>query len=118
MNENKPKEIKKEMCKYVFTPEEKAELAEELAQGVSELREKEDDKKAIMADLTSQIKTLEASTNSIAGKLNSGFEMRSLECEVVRDYPKHEILYVRVDTGECVRVKKMSQEDMEMELPL
>ena len=42
---NRPKEIKKESCKYVFTAEEKAELASALAQGVAELREKEDDKK-------------------------------------------------------------------------
>ena len=117
-DQNKPKEIKKESCKYQFTAEEKAELASALAQGVAELREKEDDKKAVMSDFKAAIDTLSAQTHGIAGKLNNGFEMRQIECEVVRDYPKHEIRYIRIDTDECVRTKKMSQEDMEMELPL
>jgi len=118
MPDNKPKEIKKESCKYVFTAEEKAELAAEMAQGVAELREKEDDKKAVMSDFKSAIDTLSARTNGLAGKLNNGFEMRQIECEVVRDYPNHLIQYIRTDTGECVRTKKMSQEDLEMGLPM
>ncbi|MGB5217382.1 MAG: hypothetical protein WBN66_03690 [Smithella sp.] len=66
-NPNIPKEIKKESCKYVFTAEEKAELAASLAQGVAELREKEDEKKAVMSDYKSQTDTLSAQTHGIAG---------------------------------------------------
>ena len=118
MSPNKPKEISKEYCKYKFNEEEKRELASELAQGVAELQQKEDDKKAIMSDLKSQIDSLNAKTNGLAGKMNNGYEMRHIECEVIRDFAKHEIRYLRIDTGECVRTKKMSQEDLEGDLPL
>ena len=115
---SKQKETSKEYCKHTFTEDEKREISTELAHCVSELSQKEDEKKAIMSDLKSQIDSLASRTNGLATKLNNGYEMRNIECEIERDYDAHVIRFFRLDTGELVRTRKMTSDDVEGTLPL
>jgi len=110
------KEYSNEYVKYVFSEDEKKEIATELAQKVSDLNQAEDEKKAINSDLKSRIDGLQATVNGSATKLNNGYEMRSIKCEVVPDYELKVFRYIRTDTNEIAKERRMSSDDLQMEL--
>jgi predicted phage-related endonuclease len=110
-------EIKKELCKYEFSEEEKRELAMEMAKTVGELDQKTLEKKAIMSDLKSQIDSLDAQVKSLASKLNTGYEHRNMNCRVERDVPSRTVYYYRVDTDKLVKTRPMTQDELQSTIP-
>ena len=110
------KEFTNEYVKVIFTETEKREIAQEMAQKVSELQQAEDDKKAIMSDYKSRIDGLQANVNSAATKLNNGYEMRSIKCEIVPNWDNKKWEFWRTDTQEFLRDKPMSSDDLQMKL--
>ena len=110
------KKFENEFIKYTFTENEKKEIAIEMAQKVANLQQAEDDKKAVASDFKSQIDGIQASVNSAATKLNNGYEMRSIKCEVVPNYDKKVWEYLRTDTGEQTKEKPMTANDLQMKL--
>lgn len=110
------KEFSNEYIKHIFTESEKAGIAIEMAQKVSELSSAEDNKKAVMSDFKSQIDLLQAKVNSAAIKLNNGYEMQNIKCEVVPDWDSKIWQYFRVDNESLVKEKPMSADDLQMRL--
>ena len=82
----------------------------------SDLNQAEDEKKAINSDLKSRIDGLQATVNGSATKLNNGYEMRTIKCEVVPDYESKVFRYIRTDTHEIAKERRMSSDDLQMEL--
>ena len=109
------KEFTNEYVKYRFTENEKKEIASEMAQKVSELQQAEDDKKAIMSDFKSKIDGIQANVNNAATKLNSGYEMRSVKCEIMPNWAKKVWEYIREDNGTVAREKAMTADDLQMQ---
>ena len=105
-----------EFIKYTFTEKELREIAGEMAQKIVNLQQAEDDKKAIMSDYKSQIDGIQAGINSAATKMTSGYEMRSVKCQVVPDYDRKVWEYIRVDTGKCVKEKGMTSNDLQRKI--
>lgn len=110
------KEFSNEYIKHIFTDDEKKEIAIEMAQKVSELSLAEDDKKAVMSDFKSRIDLLQANVNSAATKLNNGYEMQTVKCEIIPDWDKKVWNYIRVDTGMRAKEKPMTADDLQMKL--
>lgn len=104
-----------EFIKYIFTESELKEIASEMAQKIVNLQQTEDDLKAIKSDYKSQIDGIQAGINSAATKMTSGYEMRSIKCQVIPNYEKKIWEYIRVDTGELVKEKRMTSNDLQME---
>lgn len=104
-----------EFIKYVFTESEKKDIAAGMAQKVVTLQQTEDDLKAIKSDYKSQIDGIQAGINSAATKMTSGYEMRSIKCQVVPNWSEKNWEYIRVETGELVKRKKMTSDDLQME---
>lgn len=111
----KEPKFENEFIKYIFTETEQKDIATEMAQKVVTLQQAEDDLKAIKSDYKSQIDGIQAGINSAATKMTSGYEMRSVKCQVVPNYPKKVWEYIRVDTGEMVKKKNMTSNDLQME---
>ena len=109
-------EFSNEYCKYIFMEDEKKEIASEMAQRVSELQRLEDEKKAIMSDLKSQIDRVQAEVNNSATKLNNGYEMRSIKCEVERNFETRKVRYIRADNGEVAKERKMTDDERQMQV--
>jgi uncharacterized coiled-coil DUF342 family protein len=106
----------KELLKYFFSEEEKRELAQEMAEKVTEKQSAEDEKKAIMSDFKSRLDGLDAQINGAANKIRSGFEMRQIECEVV-PVPERKVWEIyRMDTGDFIRTKPMTQDDLQLKI--
>lgn len=110
------KEFTTEYCKYQFNQDEKKELSEEMAQKVVELAQLEDDRKAVASDFKGRIDGVKAQINSAATKLNNGYEMRQIKCEVTRDYTLKKIFIVRTDNDETVREKDMNSDDLQRKI--
>jgi len=105
-----------EYLKYSFTEPEKAEIAVEMAQKVAELNQVEGQLKAIKSQYKSKVDVLQGEINLAAEKLNTGYEMRSVKCEVTPNWEEKIWEYIRLDTGEFVRTEEMSVEDLQMRL--
>ena len=110
------KEFSNEYIKHAFTKDEKKEIAIEIAQKVSDLQLAEDDKKAVMSDFKSRIDLLQANVNSAATKLNNGYEMQTVKCEIIPDWDKKIWQYFRVDNELLVKEKPMTADDLQMKL--
>lgn len=110
------KEFTKEYVKHQFTESEKREMAQDLAQKVSDQQIAEDEKKAVMSDLKSRIDSLAAQANSLATKLNNGYEMRNIKCEIEKDFKGGIVRHIRTDTGEVVRERKMNDDDRQLKV--
>ncbi len=108
----------KEYLKYVFSLEEKRELADKLALAVMNKDEAEASLKSAQTQIKSKIALHEAELVSFAEKLRSGFEMRNIECEVIKDFEHGIIMITRKDTGEIVTERKMTIEERQKKLPL
>ncbi|KKL03925.1 hypothetical protein LCGC14_2621260, partial [marine sediment metagenome] len=105
-----------EYVRHIFSTEEKRAIAEDLARKVAELKQKEDDKKAIISEMKSKIDGLTAMLNVAAVKLNNGYEMITVKCEFTPDWPGKLWLIHRTDNGEFVKERKMSPDDLQMRI--
>lgn len=105
-----------EYLKYTFTPAELHELSMSLAKTIEELDQAKKEKTAVMADLNSRIKSLEALTAATSVKINNGYEMRSIECDVIPIWERKAWEIRRQDTDELVRTKNMSNDDLQMRI--
>lgn len=110
------KNFSNEFIKYLFSEEEKQSIAINMAQKVAELQQAEDNKKAIMSDYKSQIDGIQANVNLAATKLNNGYEMRTIKCEIVPNWDDKVWEHIRVDTGELAKTKKMTPDDLQMQI--
>lgn len=102
---NKPDELVMMEVKCSLTEEEKIERGSELALHVRSAELLGDEKKERAAAYKTKIDThnLEALTLSTA--LQNGFETRTIECRLVKNYGLRTVDIVRTDTGELVMTR-------------
>ena len=113
-------QVKKEkrLCRYEFDADEKRDIANELANAVADLQRMEDNKKSVMSQIKSEIDAKQSSVNLAAEQLRSGFEMRSIDCEVVYAYVDDVVRWIRTDNGEVAHERKMRPDERQAKLPL
>lgn len=113
MSENK---IESRLCEYKFDETEKREIAANLANGVAELQRLEERKKSLQSQIKSEMDGKQAAVNLDAERLRSGFEMRSIDCEVVMAYTDNVVRWIRTDTGEIAHERKMRPDERQEKL--
>jgi hypothetical protein len=106
------------LCEYKFSEAEKREIAADLANGVAELQRLEGRKKSLASQIKSEVDGKQAAVNLSAEKLRSGFEMRSIDCEVVYAYIDDMVRWVRTDTGQVAYERRMRADERQEQLPL
>ena len=105
-----------EPIKYHLSEDEKKELGQEMAQQVMKIKELTDQKKIITTRFGNDVANANALINAAAQKLESGFEMRSTDCEEHHDYVAKKIYIVRLDTGETIRQRDMTSAESQQEM--
>lgn len=105
-----------EFLRYHFTEDEKKELAQSMAQNVIRARDLEEEKKAITSQYASQINEATAKANAAAQKLESGFEMRMIDCENIYDYGEKTVTTIRLDIGEVARERAMTNAELQQDM--
>ena len=91
-----------------LTEEELKQRGKDLAKTHQDIGEIERHKKEINDDFKAKISALEASTSSLSRAISNGYEYREVECEWAFFWEKGEKHMVRLDTGETVEIRKIS----------
>ncbi len=105
-----------EYVKYHFTEEEKKEIASTMATKVTELKQLEDDKKAVTSSFKSKIDEVQAQINIAANNITTGYEMRNTKCEIEIDPVAKVVNYLDPETGKILKTRKAQSEDLQMEM--
>ena len=102
--------------RFEFTTKELDQMKTELASVTTMLRSKEEEKKAIASQLKSDIDGLVAKTNSLAEKINTGFEYKSVLVIMEKDYDLKEMRILQKSTGELLETRPLTDEEMQSDL--
>jgi hypothetical protein len=105
-----------ELVKHMFSPDEKKEIASEMAQKIIDLQRADEERKTVSSRFKSRIDRLQAEINRAAEKLNSGYEMQEVECDVIPDYDNKVFCYYRTDTDQMVKQKPMTADDLQRKI--
>lgn len=105
------------LLKVLFTPPEKIEMSEQIASAIRDLKKSQDDLATVKAQFQSKIKEHEAEIANLCERINSGWEMRSVECREVRDYNTGSVYVFRDDTEEVIEERAMTAGERQPELP-
>ena len=111
------KKTSDEFIKYVFNEDEKRDIAKNMATSVTMLQTAEDNLKAVKSQFKSEIDGYQAGINSAAQKLNNGYEMKTMECNVEYDHARQLVYFTRPDTLERVKERKMTSDEQQIEIP-
>jgi hypothetical protein len=106
------------LLKVSFSPPEKIEMSEQIANAIRNLKKAQDDLASVAAQFKSEIKKFEGEIASLAEKVNSGWEMRNIPCREVKDFSVGAVLVFRDDTQELIEERAMTAEERQPELPL
>jgi hypothetical protein len=108
----------KEYLKCPLTEAEMKAQAEKMAQNLSQIAQYEADLKSIKNQIGADIARCQADLGSAVEKFRSGFEMRNVDCEVVKTFELNMVRTYRLDTGELIRERAMTLEERQMMLDL
>ena len=110
--------IESRLCEYKFSESEKKEIAAGLANGVAEVARMEEKKKSVASQFTADINAKQSAVNLAAEQLRSGFEMRSIDCEVVYSNIDEMVRWIRTDTYEVAHERRMRPDEKQLALPI
>ena len=116
MNKEKGLEIKSLHIKYIFTEDEKKDIAADLAEKMSEKADKELQKKETASKYTSEINSLDVALTRMSGEYRQGYTYKNWDCYEVFDYDTKQVFTHRADTEEQVSVRTMSSAEYQREM--
>lgn len=107
-----------EFLQYDFTKEELEEFSKELARQTIERSRLEQQKKEVDSQLKSQIEAANSQIALLAANISTGHMSRMIDCGILWHNPRQgRATICRIDTGEVVRERAMSYEEMQDRLP-
>ena len=113
--DKKPK-YKKLYLRCTFSDAEMAGLAEVMAEKTQEIRLIEATAKAAAIQFKSEKEAAQNEIDNAARKYRDGYEMRDVECEEVINFEAGMVSYYRVDNGQLVKERAITEEDRQLEL--
>ena len=105
--------------RHEFSKDERLEMGSNLANAYNRLASIEDEEAVMKAQVKDRKAGVEQTIGSLSRNLANGFDMVNIECETVWDTPNiGEVSYRRKDNGEIAKVRAMTSEERQMDLPL
>lgn len=101
--------------RHTFSEDERRELAIDMAEASVKKESLDEEFKVIKSDYKGQIESEEAKIKMNARKLQNGFEMRSIKCEKEFKHDAREVFWYHPESGEVVKRRTMTQDEMQME---
>lgn len=108
----------KKMLRHELTDDEKRELAERMAEDQAKLETLVDEKKAVASDYKSRIENVQGTIRLASSTYRQGWEIRETQCSEIYDYDKAVFSIVRLDTGEEIKRRGMTQDELTLPLPM
>ncbi len=102
--------------RHDLTDNEMAGLARKQANAIESLKVTKGEVDAIKKDYGGRIALAEAEIGSISGKVNAGWEMRTVKCLLVDERPEGYRLVIRTDNGHVARRRKLEPEERQLKL--
>ena len=99
-----------------LTEEEILRYSKELARNTQELRDKENRKKEAAKMMDAEISGHKAQVDMLSLKVANGYEYRDVECYWKIDQPNETKTLFRNDTGEIVKIEKLTSADLQKKL--
>jgi hypothetical protein len=99
------------MKKHDFTEAEQISFSKDMAQAANKKKEAEDRLKSVQSSIKSEINLQDATINSFAEKIRSGYEMRPVDCRVFYDNEHKTVVYRDIVTDDIVDDRPMSQQE-------
>jgi len=96
----------------------KLELAMKIVSALNSISQIDDDIRAYQTEKKAEIAKYEAVVNLNRSKLNRGKDTRKVQCMLTKDFKAQIKTYARVDTGEIVRTAPLSEDDLQITLPV
>jgi hypothetical protein len=103
-------------CSVPLTPEERAAIASDLADCIEDIGTEQAEQDAEKAEMKQRLAILEARKRNLAQTYRRGVAARQIEVQVQADFREGVARYVRVDTGEVVEQRPLT--DAERQPPL
>lgn len=100
---------------YHFTEAEIKEKAIRLAAEIQERSKLEDELADIKAQYKSKIEAKNSEINLLSSQVNSGFEMKEVRCQVMKDFDKGTKDYIY--DGKVYATVRMTDRDYQTEMP-
>jgi hypothetical protein len=105
--------------KYEFSKEERLEMGANLAQAHNRMEDIEAEESVMKAQIRDRKAGVEQTIGTLSRNLGNGYEMRNIQCATVYDDPHvGEVSFYRKDTGELAKTRRMTESEMQMDLPL
>lgn len=90
-------ELVEELIRYQFTDQEMVKLAESIGELMHKIDRLNQEKKATSSQYDAEIKRVDLDLQEVAQSIRDGFDMRRVECYVVKDYLERKAYYLRAD---------------------
>ena len=113
-----PTNTKKELknVKHVFSRDEKEKISQDLVGELAKQSGLEAEAKQVKSSYTAKLDEASARIGAYTQQLQSGFEMRLMECRVEYRPKDKKKDFFRTDSGELVVTEDMTQEDFQINL--
>ena len=106
-----------DLLECLFTEIELKTLSNELACKIIEKTELENKKKSALSDFTGKINDMKAEINLLANKVNTGKELRNVNCIITMNSPSTGLKTAqRLDTKENIWTDEMTAEELQTEI--
>src|SRR3989339_92098 len=102
--------------RHDFKSEELSDMQKRLALQTQALRHKENAKKAIVSQFSSELEAIDAEIGSLADKINTGFEHREMKCPLNFDWDRNKKDAIHPETGEIVKTFDITDDDRQLKL--
>ncbi len=106
------------ILKVMFPVKERLGIGDQMANAIRNIKQAQDELKSVKAQYDSKIKQFEAEVANLSERLNSGWEMRSVECAEIKDFRMGNVFVRRTDTGDYIEERAMTFQERQGTLPL
>lgn len=103
---------------YYFNGEELLQIGKDISQQLSDLRQLENQKKAIVSEFKAKIDAKTSEININSGYIQNGFCYRTYDCYLVRNFEEGNREYYNSHTGELVATEKLTPDDYQVKIDL
>lgn len=101
----------------ILTRDERLERADAMAKAQQDFEAEEETQKEIKAGLKAKLEGLDARRSELARIVASNAEYRQTDVEVIYDFITTTVMDVRMDTGETIGTRRMTEAERQMPLP-
>lgn len=106
----------KESLKVILTDAELLELSRTNSAAGRDIIAKEEELQAVKSQFKADIDKLKAARAGYDTLINNGWEFRTVDIRIVKDFRENTVKNVRMDTGEVYRTRPMEENEKQRKL--